>query len=266
MNVKISCIGTGNMGGAIISGLSEFLEPSALFVYDKDEARAKHVAGLYGTNRALTIGDAAALADIIILAVKPDVVPEVLNSIKPQCTEKTVASIAAGITIGQIERILGTSQKIVRVMLNMPTMVREGMAVLIGNKAVDAETLERVRDLFSHIGTAIIMPEKYMDVVTGLSGSGPAYVFTFIQAMADGAVKMGLPRREALLLAAQTVLGAAKMVLKEYSNPIELRDEVASPGGTTIEAVHILEDRGFSGAVMSAIEAATNKSKDMGNK
>ncbi|MCL1912184.1 MAG: pyrroline-5-carboxylate reductase, partial [Leptospirales bacterium] len=140
-----------------------------------------------------------------------------------------------------------------------------GMSVLAANQAADDETLERVKELFSKIGTAIIMPEKYMDAVTGVSGSGPAYVFTFIQAMADGAVKMGLPRKEALILTAQTVLGAAKMALHENTNPIELRDGVASPGGTTIEAIHVLEERGFAGIVMSAIEAAVKKSRNMEN-
>lgn len=264
MSEKIGCIGTGNMGGAIISGLSEFMEPTNLFVYDKDETRAKHVAGLYRTSRADTIADVAALCDIVIVAVKPNVVPEVMEIIKPLCGGKTVVSIAAGVTISQLEKMLSPQISIVRIMPNTPTMVREGMSVLAGNKAVSKSMLEHVRDMFAHIGTAIIMPEKYMDAVTGVSGSGPAYVFTFIQAMADGAVKMGLPRKEALTLAAQTVLGAAKMVLQDDSNPIELRDEVTSPGGTTIEAVHILEDRGFAGAIMSAIEAATNKSKDLG--
>ncbi len=263
---KIGCIGTGNMGGAIISGVSEFLPASNLFIYDKDLSKAKQVAGLYGTSRADNISDLANICDIIIIAVKPNAVPEVLNQLKPACSTKTVVSIAAGITIACIESVLGRNQKIIRVMPNTPSLVREGMSVLAPNEASDEDTLNAVKEIFCKIGTAIVLPEQYMDAVTGVSGSGPAYVFTFIQAMADGAVKMGLPRKESLTLAAQTVLGAAKMVLKEDSNPIELRDGVTSPGGTTIEAVHILEDRGFAGAVMSAIEAATNKSKDMGNR
>ena len=261
----IGCIGTGNMGGAIISGISEFFPPANVFVYDKDESRARHISSLYRTSRAETIEDIAKICDIIIVAVKPTVVPEVLQKLRPNCENKTIVSIAAGVDIHELESILGSSQKIIRVMPNTPSLVREGMSVLTANNATDNETLEHVREIFSKIGTAIIMPEKYMDAVTGVSGSGPAYVFTFIQAMADGAVKMGLPRKEALILAAQTVLGAAKMVLHEDINPIELRDGVTSPGGTTIEAVHILEDRGFAGAIMSAIEAATKKSRNMGN-
>ena len=261
----IGCIGTGNMGGAIISGISEFFPPANVFVYDKDESKARHVSSLYRISHAKTIEDIAKICDIVIVAVKPSVVPEVLRKLKSYCENKTIVSIAAGVTIHELESILGSSQKIIRVMPNTPSLVREGMSVLAANNATDDETLEHVKEIFSKIGTAIIMSEKYMDAVTGVSGSGPAYVFTFIQAMADGAVKMGLPRKEALILAAQTVLGAAKMVLQEDINPIELRDGVTSPGGTTIEAVHILEDRGFAGAVMSAIEAATKKSRNMGN-
>jgi pyrroline-5-carboxylate reductase len=262
---RIGCIGTGNMGGAIISGISEFFPPGNIFVYDKDESKARHISSLYRISRAETIEDVAKICDIIITAVKPGDIPAVLEKLKPHCEGKTIVSIAAGISIKELEKILGSSQKIVRVMPNTPSLVHEGMSVLTANKAIDSETLEQVREIFEKIGTAIVMPEKYMDAVTGVSGSGPAYVFTFIQAMADGAVKMGLPRKEALILAAQTVLGAAKMVLQEDTNPIELRDGVTSPGGTTIEAVHILEDRGFAGAVMSAIEAATKKSRNMGN-
>ena len=186
----IGCIGTGNMGGAIISGISEFLPPANLFVYDKDESKARHISSLYRTSRAETIEAIIKICDIVIVAVKPTAVPEVLQKLKPDCENKTIVSIAAGITIRELESILGSSQKIIRVMPNTPSLVREGMSVLAANKATDDATLEHVKEIFSKIGTAIIMSEKYMDAVTGVSGSGPAYVFTFIQAMADGAVKM----------------------------------------------------------------------------
>jgi len=261
----IGCIGAGNMGGAIMSGISEFFPPDGLFVYDKDESKARRISSLYAASRAETIEDIAKICGILIIAVKPIDVPEVLQKLKPYCENKTIVSIAAGVTIHELENMLGDPQKIIRVMPNTPSLVREGMSVIAANKATDDETLEHIKEIFSKIGRVIIMSEKYMDAVTGVSGSGPAYVFTFIQAMADGAVKMGIPRKEALLLSAQTVLGAAKMALQEGINPIELRDGVTSPGGTTIEAVHILEERGFAGIIMSAIEAAAKKSRNMGS-
>ena len=263
---KIGCIGIGNMGQAIISGISEFLPSVNIFIFDKDESKANTVAGKYKTSIANSLEDIAKKCNIILIAVKPANVPEVLNIIKPHCIEKTIVSIAAGITIASIEETLGKKQKIIRVMPNTPSLVNEGMAVLAANDTTDTATLEDVQTIFSKLGKAIIMPEHYLDAVTGVSGSGPAYVFTFIQAMADGAVKMGLPRKESVILAAQTVLGAAKMVLMEEKNPIELRDQVTSPGGTTIEAIHILEDHGFAGTIMSAVEAATIKSHELGKK
>lgn len=265
MNLKIGCIGIGNMGTAIISGISEFLPSSNLYLFDKDESKASLIADLYKTSRVGNLEEIAEICNIIIIAVKPNDMSDILHKLKSRCNGQTIVSIAAGLSIADIEKILGKAQKIIRVMPNTPALVREGMSVLTPNDAVDNITLENIQTIFSKLGKALIMPEKYLDAVTGVSGSGPAYVFTFIQAMADGAVKMGLPRKESRILAAQTVLGAAKMVLEKNINPIELRDGVTSPGGTTIEAVHVLEDRGFSGAVISAIEAAAKKSRDMGN-
>jgi pyrroline-5-carboxylate reductase len=263
---KIGCIGVGNMGGAIISGISGSVPSSSLFIFDADRPRAEKLSALCGASISGSAREMAETCDIIIIAVKPGIVPEVLEEIKPFSMNRTIVSIAAGITIERMESILGGDRNIIRAMPNTPALVREGMTVIASNRHTDEASLNAVREIFSGIGTALIMPESQLDAVTGVSGSGPAYVFTFIQAMADGAVKMGIPRGEALTLAAQTVLGAAKMVLEEKQNPISLRDSVTSPGGTTIDAVHVLEQRGFSGAIMSAIEAATEKSRLLGKK
>jgi pyrroline-5-carboxylate reductase len=163
-----------------------------------------------------------------------------------------------------MEKLLGADKKIIRAMPNTPALIGEGMTVLSPNSSLDNESLEAVKEIFQLTGNVLVLPEKHLDAVTGLSGSGPAYVFTFIQALADGGVKMGIPRKEAELLSAQTVLGAAKMVLEGGKGPVELRNSVTSPGGTTIEGLHSLEKGGFSGLVMDAVEAATKRSKNLG--
>jgi len=177
-----------------------------------------------------------------------------------------IVSIAAGVTIAAMEQAAGGDKKLIRVMPNTPSVAGEGMSVLSPNKNIDAKALDIVENIFSQIGKVLVLSEELMDSVTGLSGSGPAYVFTFIQALTDGGVKMGIPRDKSLVLAAQTVLGSAKLVLETGEDPISLRGKVTSPGGTTIEGVHILEKKGFSGIVIDAVEAGTLKSRKLGEK
>jgi pyrroline-5-carboxylate reductase len=177
-----------------------------------------------------------------------------------------IISIAAGVTIGSIEAITGDKTKVIRTMPNTPAMVGEGMTVLSQNKHVDGVELATAEQIFSLLGKTAVMPEKLLNAVTAISGSGPAYGFTLIQAMADGGVKLGIPRDKAVLLAAQTLKGAAAMVLESGEDPISLRGKVTSPGGTTIAAVHVLERAGFSGIMIDAIEEASRVSEKLGEK
>lgn len=265
-NISIGCIGTGNMGSAIIAGLSKHVEKSSIFCFDIDKEKLNSIVKKYKIQPANGLSELVAKSKVILLSVKPDIIPSVLNEIKDNCGDKILVSIAAGIKIESIANILKTPHKIVRVMPNTPALVGEGMAVISPNENVDEDSLKIVSDIFSLTGRTLIIPEKLMDAVTGLSGCGPAYVFTLIQAMSDGGVKMGIPRKESIILAAQTVSGAARMVLETGEDPMALRGKVTSPGGSTIDGVHILEKAGFSGIIMDAIEAAAIKSARLGEK
>jgi len=264
---KIGCIGTGNMGSAIIIRLSKSQKHYDLSAYDIDGTKLKALSEKHEINTADSEKSLVENSDIIILAVKPDSIETVLYSIKGSInSDQIFISIAAGIKIKKIEQILGESSKIVRVMPNTPSIIGEGISVISPNKSIDDKMIKNVEEIFLNIGKVITLPEKLMDAVTGVSGSGPAYVFTFIQAMTDGAVKMGIPRDKALILASQTVLGSAKLIIDNSEDPMQLRDKVTSPGGTTISAIHVLERAGFSGIIIDAIEAAVNKSRMIGEK
>lgn len=260
--LKIGCVGAGNMGSAILSRLSEKLDKSGLICFDTDNSRLQLLKKELGIKTAESVAGVAEQADVIILAVKPDALPAVCAEIDTK--EKIIVSIAAGISISTIKKNLKLTNRVIRVMPNTPALVGEGMSVVCPEPGVDKESEDTVKEIFSCIGEVMVLPEKYIDAVTALSGCGPAYAFTLMQAMIDGGVKMGIPREKAQILASQTVLGAAKMVKKYAEEPIILRGRVASPGGSTIEAIHILEREGFSGIVMDAIEAAGKKSEKLG--
>lgn len=263
-NITIGFIGAGNMGSAIISGLASKNFIDRILLFDINAEKARSVGDKYKVSVLESVEAVVSRSEIIIIAVKPDNVTGVLSSMGKIDKNKIVLSVAAGVKLESIEKVLGANKKIIRVMPNTPALIGEGMSVISPNSSVDGNSLETVKEIFRFTGNILVLPEKHMDAVTGLSGSGPAYVFTFIQALADGGVKMGLPRREAEILSAQTVMGAAKMVLESGQGPVELRNRVTSPGGTTIEGLHSLEKGGFSGLVMDAVEAATKKSRDLG--
>lgn len=262
--LSIGCIGLGNMGSAICIGLSQLLHPKSIIGYDVDSSKVKDLAGKINLSAASSIQELSDKSDVIIIAVKPNMVKTVTNEIKSKQKATLIISIAAGITLARLSEWLGDSYRIIRCMPNTPALIGEGMSVLSTISATEND-IRIAQAIFSALGKVMILPENLMDAVTALSGSGPAYVFTFIQAMADGGVKTGLTRNDALTLAAQTVLGAAKMVL-QGQEPIVLRGKVTSPGGTTIDAIHILEKNGFSGIVMDAIEVAYKKSQKLGEK
>jgi pyrroline-5-carboxylate reductase len=260
----IGCIGTGNMGAAIVAGISNKIAPDRILCFDTDREKLEHIHEQYKISMSDTPEELLERCQIVILAVKPDVITTVLTTIKKLVSDKLIVSIAAGISINSIEDIIGSDKNIIRVMPNTPALIGEGMTVISPNKKVEAKYIELVKEIFSLLGTVMVLPEKHMDAVTALSGCGPAYGFTLIQAMTDGGVKMGIPRDKALLLSAQTIAGAAKLVLESNEEPIVLRGRVTSPGGSTIDAIHILERAGFSGIVMDAVELATKKSAKLG--
>jgi pyrroline-5-carboxylate reductase len=262
----IAFIGGGNMAEALIKGLiaAGTAKPDHILVTDVSVDRLAHLHQTYGVMQKGN-GEAAREADIIILCVKPQVVERVLADISSAVdAKKLVISIAAGIVIAKIEKGLKESSHVVRVMPNTPALVLAGAAALAGGKHATSDDLALTQGIFNSVGRAVIVEEKLMDAVTGLSGSGPAYVFMIIDALSDAGVKEGLPRPLALELAAQTVYGAAKMVLETKEHPGKLRDMVTSPGGTTIEGLHALEKGKLRATLMNAVEAATTRSRELG--
>lgn len=261
--MTIGFIGLGNMAKAIIGGMlkKELVLPNEIIGSDKTKEAEEKCGKEFGIRIAKDNPAAAEACDILFLAVKPVFFPEVIAEIKDSVSEKTVVvSIAAGKTIAYIEKLFDRQIKLVRCMPNTPALVLEGCTAVTAGERVTAEELEQVKRLLSSFGTVNMVPEHMMDAVVGISGSSPAYVFLFIEAMADAAVLAGMPRKQAYEMAAQAVLGSAKMVLETGMHPGVLKDMVCSPGGTTIEAVRVLEEKGMRSAVMEAVQACIEKS------
>ena len=253
------------MAEAIIGGLlaGPVSQPDSVWVTDPLPARCDRLKSRFGVRVGSDNHQAASWAEVIILSVKPQVMSTVLKELGPALTRAVVVSIAAGVTRRTITEQTPGVMNVVRAMPNMPALVREGITALAFGSETTEEDQLSVRTIFEAVGRVIQVEERLMDAVTGLSGSGPAYVFQAIEALADGGVKMGLPRQTAELLAAQTVLGAARMVLESGEHPALLKDRVASPGGTTIAGLHQLEQGGFRATLMEAVEAATKRSQEL---
>lgn len=267
MQEKIGFIGAGNMAEALVRGLlsSGTVKKKDLLLSDRDEGRLGHIKKTYGVHTTPSNIEIAETCDIVILAVKPGTVAAVLKDIRQKVTSRKIyVSIAAGVTTSFIKSRLKKDIKIVRVMPNTPCLVLEGACGIYFSELLDGEERKRITDIFSSVGETEIFPdENYIDAVTGLSGSGPAFVSIFLESLADGGVKMGLSRESSLKLAAQTVLGSARLVLDAGIKPAELKDMVSSPAGTTIEGIHVLEEKGLRNAVISAVEAATQRSREI---
>lgn len=264
---KIAFLGAGNMAEALINGLisSGVYKPADIIGADISKPRLDDLESKYGIKTTEKTSKAVKQADIIVLAVKPHHVLSVLDEINGELTpDKIIISIAAGMSIATISQSLENKTKLIRVMPNTPALVLAGASVLYCNENVTSKEKERVKKIFESIGIALLVEdESLMDPATGLSGSGPAYVSIFIEALADGGVKMGLPRDMAHQLAAQTVYGTAKMIIESDTHPAQFKDKVSSPGGTTIEGIHHLEKGGFRSSTISAVEAATRRSKEL---
>lgn len=266
MNKIIGFIGAGNMGQAIIGGIvnSKLVNPQNIIVADINEDSLVNLKEKYSVKVTTDNIEVVKTADIIILAIKPNLFNLVISEIKDRIRENMViVSIAAGKTIKNIEEEFNRDIRLIRVMPNTPALVREGMSAICVNKNVSDNDLNNVVEIFESLGEAEVIDEKLMDSVIAVSGSSPAYIYILIEAMADAAVMEGMPRKQAYKFAAQTVLGSAKMVLDTNIHPGELKDMVCSPGGTTIEAVAVLENKGFRSSVIEAMRVCAKKSRNM---
>lgn len=264
---KIGLVGGGQMGEALIRGILEsgLMSADNIMVAEPNTERCQYLKETYSIKIAGNAQELAEASNILVLAVKPQIMTPVLNGYQGTITEShLVVSIAAGVSIASIEKDLGESVKIIRVMPNTPALVLAGASALSPNKHATKEDVATAMSLFSAVGECLEVDEKLLDAVTGLSGSGPGYVFTFIEAMIDGGVLAGLPRPVAESLVVQTVYGSAKLAMETGEPPAVLKGRVTSPGGTTITGLQVLEESGFRGAVMTAIEAATERSKELG--
>ena len=253
--MKLAFIGAGNMAQAMIGGVLRkgLLPKNEIIATAATQKTIDTVAAQYGVNVTLDNKEAAK-ADIIVLAVKP---------VYYVSSEQIIVTIAAGKSVAWVEEAFGGSHKIVRTMPNTPALVGEGITAVCPNANVGEEDLKQVCDILESFGKAEVISEKIMDAVIAVSGSSPAYVFLFIEAMADAAVAEGMPRAQAYQFAAQSVLGSAKMVLETGKHPGELKDMVCSPAGTTIDAVRVLEQGGLRGIVMDAMHACAEKNRNM---
>ena len=265
----IAFLGGGNMAEALIKGLlaAGVARSDTLIATDISPERLEHLKKTYGIIIQKENKKAATEAEILLLCVKPQVMAGLLDELAPAVDDsKLVISIAAGIKIETIESGLGGKPRVVRVMPNTPALVLAGAAALSSGTKAGKEDMAAAEEIFNSVGTAVEVDERLMDAVTGLSGSGPAYVFTFIEGLVDAGVKAGLTREMALDLAAQTVFGAAKMVLDTGEAPGQLRDKVTSPGGTTIAGLQVLEKEKFRDTIISAVKAAAARSRELGKK
>jgi pyrroline-5-carboxylate reductase len=254
------------MAGAIIAGLVSggAVGPGSLCVSDVSKERLEHLKSTLNINAIYDNRELVAQTDMVVLAVKPamvlPVIREVAAALKPG---QTIVSIAAGVSTAVLENAVGKDVPVIRVMPNTPALVGEAASALCAGSGAGRSDMERALAVFNAVGRAVEVPETLMDAVTGLSGSGPAYMFIMLEALADAGVRMGLPRNVATVLGAQTMLGAAKMVLESGQHPGQLKDMVTTPGGTTIEGLFSMERDGVRGSLMRAVEAAAGKSREI---
>ena len=263
----IGMIGTGNMGSAILRGIvdADYIKANHIVAYDTSNRRMREVEeDIPGIITAHDCLEVAEKADLIILAVKPLYMEDVIQEILPALDGKAVLSIAAGWSVDMLKTALsGSTATYLRVMPNTPALVGEGMTAICDDSTFSREDFDYAKGIFDSVGKTRILPERLFDGVVAVSGSSPAYVYIMIEAMADAAVKEGIPRVYAYEMAAQSVLGSALMVLSSGSHPAALKDAVCSPGGTTIDAVEELERKGFRAAIMDAMRVCAEKSRDM---
>ena len=265
--LTVGFIGGGNMGEALIKGLlgASLVPASAVYATDVRLERLKELDRLYGIQVSSSNADLVRHSDIVILAVKPQIMDSVLKEIAPAVTrKKLLISVAAGVSTAKIRTVLHKDARLIRVMPNTPALVLEGVTAIAKADNLEPDDLDTAGEIFSAVGRVVVLDEVLMDAVTGLSGSGPAYVAVVIESLADGGVRMGLDRITAMTLATQTVLGAAKLLLETGLHPGALKDMVSSPGGTSIAGIAALEEGGIRTTFIKAVERATERSRELG--
>lgn len=263
----IGFIGGGNMAEALIKGIRGKAQGARekILVSEPREERKKYLEQAYSVKTTSDNKEVASLCDIIILAVKPQNMATVLTEIKELITDKkTVVSIAAGITLSYLQSRLNT-KKLIRVMPNTPALVQEGMSVMSLCECFSDRDIAAIRDIFMSIGRVLTLPEKYMDAVTALSGSGPAFIALFVESLVDSGVKLGLSRDNSSELAIQTLIGTARL-LEEGMSPERLREMVTSPGGTTAAGLKVFEEKGLKNIVLNVLEAAKTRAEELGRR
>lgn len=265
--ITVGFIGGGNMGEALIRGLisASVLRPRQICVHDVVHQRLEFLKETYSVDVASSLDEVAGRSRILILAVKPQVMAGVLEDLHSRLAHRPlIISIAAGVSLEKLSASLPPDCPMIRVMPNTPALVLQGASALSRGATVTSEQMEQAMTLFRAVGTAIEVEEKWMDAVTGLSGSGPAYFLLLMEALVDAGVLMGLPRAVARELVVQTALGSARMVQETGKHPAELKDMITSPGGTTIRGLKVLEESGVRGKLMHAVESATLRSQELG--
>jgi pyrroline-5-carboxylate reductase len=266
---RLGFLGSGNMAEALIRGIiaKDLWPKEHLIASDVSTQRLSRLSEELGIATAVDNRRLVTASDMIIVATKPAQVPEVLSEISDVITvDKLIISIAAGVTLATVQSRLKKNIPVIRVMPNTPALVLAGMSCLSAGAYAGEDHLAEAMKVFSGVGEALVLDEAHLDAVTALSGSGPAYLFLVIEALSDAGVRVGLPRKIAEKLSVQTVLGAAKMVLETGRHPGELKDMVASPAGTTIEGLAVLEENGVRGAFIEAVDAAYRRAKELGKK
>jgi pyrroline-5-carboxylate reductase len=260
-------VGAGAMGEALMKGIVEagLVAPDAVSAFDVRADRMAELSQRYGIRWAKSNAEVVTGADVVILAVKPQIMVAVLTEIRPALSRRNLTiSIAAGVSTTKLRETLGPEARLIRVMPNTPALVLEGVTAIAKGQGLEAGDLETAEELFRAVGKVVVLDEELMDAVTGLSGSGPGYVAIVIESLADGGVKMGLDRATAMILATQTVLGAARLLSQTGMHPGALKDMVSSPGGTTIAGIASLEEGGIRTTFIKAVERATLRSRELG--
>lgn len=267
---KIAIIGGGNMGVALAKGILQttWANPERIMVAEPLKDKLEHIRGIaHGIKASHSNVEAASWADVIVLAVKPQIMSHVLDEIKPSMKDsKLVISVAAGITTAYIEKRLGGSVPVVRAMPNIAAVVRESATAICKGKHATEKDIATARHIFESVGIVVELEEEgLMDAVTGLSGTGPMYVFQILEGLSDAGVKVGLSRDMANILAVQTLIGSSKLIQETKEHPAKLKDLVTSPGGTAISALHSLERNGLKAMLIDAVEVAAKRSSELGS-
>lgn len=263
---KIAVIGAGHMAGALIGGMvrSKLVPAKAIVATRRDPEALSHLQKRWGVRVSTDNRKAVVDADVVILAVKPQMAKKVLGELAGAIAkDQLVISVMAGVTAASINKALNCDCPVVRAMPNTPCLVDAGATAVSAGQHAGEKHLAKAQAVFASVGLVATLPESALDAVTGLSGSGPVYIYMVIEAMIDGGVKMGIPRAVAAKLAAQTVFGTAKLVMESGKHPAVLKDEVTTPGGTAINAIHVLESRGLRSVLIDGIVAATNRSAEL---